>query len=986
MSLPNQFLKYGNKYMDSDWTQVIMKEEDLYTGLSYAAIQRRSNGVAKMARENIYTQTDVEGFEHPYLQKITESRTFPDNFFWFAISTYLDLKGAYYLMAVRNFSDDGTRFGEIQEFKLLNPYNIQRVMRKGDLEIAGYIETRKGMQREIPKEMIIEIRELNPFDWDKEFSMTDAAKESQFTLKTAGDYTRHSLRNNINSPGIVTTDVLMEDEMFENFRNRVKGHKKGEPLFGNGAGTIKWQDMNIDLSKSALKDVNQLNIEQLFSVYTVSKTRMGIEQSGVTRETSKVQSALFIEDAIIPRTQMILDAMNQDYITKYPNEYDRTKAEMYVNNPLAADHDSDLKKTEVLTKQSDLYTSLINKGYTSDVAGAYVTGEIGIDELGEPTNPPVMTQLPEQVQEPEEQDNSIQCCEHHTNQFEDLQGQVQQQEGSLKNIIANIQQEIVADAIKTVEEKVKIKIKNQFEEETELITDGEKRRYINQLEAALIAFYGIVINLQGGKVMRSRTSQYALSASFRVDKESNKFIKDTSSLVATSHIDTVINDIWKTAREEALKGKAQREIVNAIKEKYNTIVSETRAKTIARTETNRAFTMAQYDADRQFIEQNNLGSRVFKQWKTRSDNPCPFCKSLEAEGPIPFSQAFRELGESVKADGKKLDVNFQALEAGNAHPNCILPDTGVLAPNAEKLIRSSYSGDVIKFVTSNGRSLSVTPNHIMLTSRGWVAAKNIIKGDKIVNYSGWDEVTMGKIDPTNNNSPATIEQIFTSLIKSSGVSLTSVPVSPEYLKGDGAFGNGNIDIISSNSLLQDVIDPKFIEFVRNRKLNPTSSTFKTLPAFSNLNSMLIGLGAASDGLISSPDSVFEIITGSSTQEQISSILDSSNYNARLNKSSLNSPSVSVDRFSNTIKAFASLISFDDIVDINVSSYSGHIYDLQTSSKLYIANSFITSNCSCVYELIIDSDNELNDALKAKNKVNKQVQSLEKELDNILKSL
>ena len=41
--------------------------------------------------------------------------------------------------------------------------------------------------------MIIEMAELNPFDEDKPFAMTDAAKDSQFTIKTADDYTRADL-------------------------------------------------------------------------------------------------------------------------------------------------------------------------------------------------------------------------------------------------------------------------------------------------------------------------------------------------------------------------------------------------------------------------------------------------------------------------------------------------------------------------------------------------------------------------------------------------------------------------------------------------------------------------------------------------------------------------------------------------------------------------------------------------------------------------
>ena len=653
-SLSNQFLKFGNTRMSPDWSQVVMQDEDFYTGYSYAAIRNRSNAVARISTENIKTESSIDDFVHPYLYLITMSTTFSDYSFWSDISTFLDLEGVYYLMAIRNF--DGDRVGAVQEFKLLSPYNITRVIDPKTLEVAGYRENRKGLVRDIPKEMIIEIRELNPFDEDKPFAMTDAAKESQFTLRTAGDYTRNALKHNINSPGVMTTDVVLADKDFVNFKKRVTDHTKGEPIFGNGKGVINWQDMQISLDKTALKDINEINRETLFADTGVSKTLMGIEQSGTTRETSKVQVALFISNHIVPRIQLIIDSLNQDYINNYPNKFDSNEAKIIVKNPSKTDHESDLKKTEVLTKKAELYNDLLAKGFDAELSASYVNGDISVEELGEPVSPPP----PETPPLPEV--NQL----NQTERAEEGRGLVLAQEGSLKNGILNIDEQIVAEAIKSVTRKVK----NQFEEPTDVISKSKTKELERELEALLIGFYGIVVTFQGSKVMRSRISQFVLPGTFKLDRQTNDYIKHTSEQVAQSHIKTVVNDVWRTANEAALGGAGQNEIVNLLKNKYNETISEVRVKTIARTETNRAFTMAQFDADRQFVKQNSLEGRVFKQWKTRSDDPCPFCLSLEAEGPIPFKSNFRDLGDSVTADGKTLSVNFQPLSAGNAHPNC----------------------------------------------------------------------------------------------------------------------------------------------------------------------------------------------------------------------------------------------------------------------------------------------------------------------------
>jgi len=106
MSLPCEFRRFGSKAMHPDWTQVVMSDEDLYTGYSFAAIRNRATFVARIATENVTTESNdqTKDFEHPHLQAISSSPTFSDYAFWYAISTYLDLEGWFPLMAIRNFS------------------------------------------------------------------------------------------------------------------------------------------------------------------------------------------------------------------------------------------------------------------------------------------------------------------------------------------------------------------------------------------------------------------------------------------------------------------------------------------------------------------------------------------------------------------------------------------------------------------------------------------------------------------------------------------------------------------------------------------------------------------------------------------------------------------------------------------------------------------------------------------------------------------
>lgn len=659
MTLPQQFLRYGNRRpMTPDWTQVLMSDEDLYSGYSYAVIRNRATAVMTIAEENIKTESELEDedFTHPYLDAIDLSPTFPNDKFWYDISTYLDLEGVYYLMVIR--ADDGKRTGAIKEFKLLNPYHIKRIINEETLEVEGYIETRAGLIREIPPSMIIEMRELNPFHPNKPFAMTDAAKETQFTIKTADDYTRHTLKHNINAPGILSTDVILETENFENFKKRVTDHTKGEPLFGNGHGAITFDSMNIDLSKAALKDVNEIQSQRLLSIGGVSKTMMGIEQSGTTRDTARVQKDLMLEFQTIPRIKLILSALNQDYKNKYPDEYAKNKATLTVMNPSKTDHDADLKAAEVNQKRYDLYSALVNRGVDYPTAARYAEGEMSLEDIPiTPQEAPVI----DPKADPKAKDEPVNSLAVNS---VDL---IKQQEGSLLNAIANIDQKVVASCILRIESA---KQKNDYEEELDVITQRDKKGYINDLELVLAGFYGVVMSLQGGQTMRDRTGEYSMPGHFSFDRSIKNYIKVMSNKAADSHINTIVKDVLKSAQESALAGKSLREIVSEIRLKYSQTISKSRAEVIAKTETNRAFTRAQFDSDRQFIKQNKLTGRAYKKWRTRSSNPCAFCQSLADEAPIPFDQAFRDLGGTIDADGKVLDVSYETLEAGNAHPNC----------------------------------------------------------------------------------------------------------------------------------------------------------------------------------------------------------------------------------------------------------------------------------------------------------------------------
>jgi hypothetical protein len=82
-----EFLKYGGQRpMYQDWSRLVMNEEDKYTGVMFAAINKRANLVAQLALECLRTdatktimekaKAQGETVVHPYLEVIDRSLNF----------------------------------------------------------------------------------------------------------------------------------------------------------------------------------------------------------------------------------------------------------------------------------------------------------------------------------------------------------------------------------------------------------------------------------------------------------------------------------------------------------------------------------------------------------------------------------------------------------------------------------------------------------------------------------------------------------------------------------------------------------------------------------------------------------------------------------------------------------------------------------------------------------------------------------------------
>lgn len=330
------------------------------------------------------------------------------------------------------------------------------------------------------------------------------------------------------------------------------------------------------------------------------------------------------------------------------------------------------------------------------------------------------------------------------------------------------------------------------------------------------------------------------------------------------------------------------------------------------------------------------------------------------------------------------------------HPRCVAGGALVTGPRPIMSFSRWFEGEVVVIRTASGNELTVTPNHPILTPKGWVAAGLLNEGNQVVRYLGKQGV-MDTVDPNYIDVPTLIEEVANSFNHSSSVSTCSVPVSAEDFHGDGK--GSDICIIRSNSLLRNegnvtVNEPasensfgfaniwamilyakgaatKLLErlffatngFMRSGRQSGTScfikackSSFHCFGSISgsvntkfgqtSLNGAFINSKRFRDIFLSFPGlvAIKDLLIIKRQPIRSMGFLRTAQRDSKINKPSAESSFSNSKVLGEAIQTFTSQIAFDTIVHINRHSFAGHVYNLQTKYNWYACNTIITHNC------------------------------------------
>ena len=281
--------------------------------------------------------------------------------------------------------------------------------------------------------------------------------------------------------------------------------------------------------------------------------------------------------------------------------------------------------------------------------------------------------------------------------------------------VQRVDNQILAQYIQAIQNR-------NYSEAEQILEEAQESPQVNTLMFALLTIGAILLPLYARQRLQALFVQFGLNAIYTRTDSSQDDLRLQAEKGARSHVNTIAKDIKKLldesineqitnaeveaavkerfeelaalnskdyvqavlgdqeiyayAREQILSGVTKDQVMRSLQDKFST-VGKRRANVIASNEANRVFTMSQFDADQQFLAQNDLTSKAYKRLVSNTGHPEPICKAIiEATRvkPIPFNSDFLPFGKTftVKDSGKtyKFKPTYEKLKSGHIHVNC----------------------------------------------------------------------------------------------------------------------------------------------------------------------------------------------------------------------------------------------------------------------------------------------------------------------------
>lgn len=359
---------------------------------------------------------------------------------------------------------------------------------------------------------------------------------------------------------------------------------------------------------------------------------------------------------------------------------------------------------------------------------------------------------------------------------------------------------------------------------------------------------------------------------------------------------------------------------------------------------------------------------------------CDFCLMLASRGAVYLSE------QSAQGGG--------ADDPEHVHRGCVVAGTRVAGTGLLAGFEREYQGSLVKLTTAGGHELTVTPNHPVLTDRGWVRADALKEGDDLVCATGVKGVGDGV--PDDDDVPPRVEDAVVACRLAHATLADGMPATAVNV--DGSPIDGEVHVVSPDGFLASGGDPALYEKSVKDGLAlahglPSDGRVELDGAGASGKLVLVGL-PTTDGLVGCCDLRGPLLWGHLGRTDLPCLGAVAGLDARPVEPAVHDEPGDAEPVGDGVDALATLVRFhyalghgdalmdgvdaalleqtvedagadpepvasllgrnagkvelDKLIALSViENASCHVYNLHTQDGMYAANGIITHNCDCI---------------------------------------
>lgn len=859
------------------------------------------------------------------------------------------------------------------EFNKKNNQVSAYVYSTGNSETDGLIKTNDKMV--FPVDEIIHIRRPNPASLLWGLSPFIPGRKSVLFNRYSSDYLNAFYLKQA-TPGLaLSIDKMVNEDValrqLRSFEMAYTGRKNARKSLILPKG-VEAKPLTHSLSDQKLVEQIDKNRETIINLLKVPKHELSLQKVGsLGSEEHRLALRNFWESTLLPGAKQISGAFTNHFEEELEEnnhfEFDLTNVEALQEDKVKrAELAEKLSKTVLSVNEvrRDLFNKEASTAPNADVPGFLIPKNIAAPLMIDAEE----SDLEPDVENEDNEDKSLQAVDDKALDgyllskgltVELINKQLQDDNEEPINELSDVTLDIFLDmaeiALKLLRDMAKSKsLQTKQDDEPADLDPDEYRRRLERAFDNLSSVWNEAYMQLESSVEAGWDTQFRFVDGER-DREALAAIRARTedgrrAILAARGIEA-FNRITDTETEMVMRritsGLVNNESIDQIAARVRNTFSDPdkrvlRANTIARTEVLTAVSQGQWAMFTAAKEV--MGDGIQKVWITADDarvrpkggnkaSPAPNHRKLHRK-MIPVDQKFEN------------DLRFPRDPRGSAGEviNCFPEDTDFSAVNPELIYRRHYVGPMVSVYIAGENELTGTPNHPILTNRGWVPLGKLKKGDQVIK--------VGK--PILSSDYGNVVAV-----KAKAGELFNAISEPAMLVREGR----SVVNFHGDATNQDV-DVKNIDGCL--RLYRWEQASKSMGNFGFQDSNFTQGGLLSDSSFKQPSSraftsdgimgrsnLIDPLTGSHLAPlKLFSFASTSPSKAKLSKITANRNSGDIEDFAQLRdrKIFSDM-HFVNVEKVEIKSFSGHVFNLQTSDGVYSANNIISHNCRCTLIMV-----------------------------------